>query len=339
MELTLLAVIPLILSATLSQVKGDQTQLDHFLLSKLDILSREHREMRNRDVMIEYYGSMDLDKLTNIVFNPPQLRLYIIHQQQNVDDLGCHSISDYDTKKREPFNNYVLLPRYPTPDEINALDVLSQACTQQLPRQYDKYIAGYLGPPPHHEQTITRRKLVVMPVPPCTNHPNNIDRQTLTRIKVFINKFQHPFEMNAQGRKQYAVVYYGGTDLTDLNPPNPLFDIDRRIVEGDGWVAALPEPRGRHSEDLVLSRVDCRNIRNKDVYLYTHFSPCRDCAEVIVKFAQQCSTNYRSFKVFYRAEYRDCLQSATYIKGYSSDRQLKMDFFQVYLGPRPQLAL
>ncbi len=127
------------------------------------------------------------------------------------------------------------------------------------------------------------------------------------------------------------------------NPPDPLLESGRRTAEGDGWIAALPESKRdvqpakpRHSEDIVLNKViDCNNIHNRDVYLYTYSSPCRNCAEIILNFARQCSRYYRSFKVFYRAEYRDCLQSATYIKGYSSDRQLKMDFFQANVGPRP----
>ncbi len=224
----------------------------------------------------------------------------------------------------------MLLPRYPTPDEINALDILSQACTQQLP-PHDKYIAGYLGPPPHHEQTITRNKLIVMPVPPCANHPDYIDHETLTRINTFMDKFHQPFNRKAQGRKQYAVLYTMARTL----PIQTHLIHCLRVAEGLLKVMVGLQPFQSPKEMSNQQMIDCNNIHSRDIYLYTYSSPCRNCAEIIVNFARQCSGYYRSFKVFYRAEYRDCLQSSTYIKGYSSDRQLKMDFFQAHVGPRP----
>ena len=349
MKMTLFAVITLMLSATLSEVNGDfdqPTQCDSFLLSRLNLLSRNYRENENEEVMIEYYASMELSKMNVIIFNRPRTTAdyYIIHNQQNVNALGCHPPSDLRDRRRFTFNNYVLLPQYPTPEQVNALDTLSQQCSRRLPPQYFKYIAGYLGQPPRQEDegTIIKRKLIVMPVPACANHPNNnIDKQTLNRINIFIHKFQEPFDMYANGRpevQQYAVLYYG-SDITSAKPPYPLFDRHRRIAEGDGWVAAIPEHQNdvrpqkpRHAEDVILSRVQCKKTQNRDIYLFTKFSPCRGCAELILNFAKQCSRYYRSFTVFYQDQWRDCLQSSSYIKGDQSYKNLKMEFFQVHLG-------
>ncbi len=154
----------------------------------------------------------------------------------------------------------------------------------------------------------------------------------------FINKFQQSFnnyKSSNRNAQQYAVLYYG-PDITQATANHTLFlnPTSRAQVPkgwmtfGNDWIASLPS-KPKHSEYYLTHNVECSWTQNRDIYLYTYFSPCTNCAKEILKFAKNCSGDYTSFNVFYGYQWRDCLQSSYKIKNDPQFGQLKMNFFQL----------
>ncbi len=181
-----------------------------------------------------------------------------------------------------------------------------------------------------------------MQVPVCDNPPPNINQNLLGNMKDFINKFQQSFDnyklSTGAKNQQYAVLYYG-SDITQATAPHALFlratsraqEPKEWMTFGDDWIASLPDgkKRPKHSEYYLTHSVQCSWTQNRDIYLYTYFSPCTKCAKEILNFAKNCYGDYKSFNVFYGYQWRDCLQSSYDIKNDSQFGQLKMNFFQL----------
>ncbi len=179
---------------------------------------------------------------------------YAIHNSLSVGDLGCHRPKVYKPNSPYTFNNYVLIPRYPTANEINDLnDTASDCKDNQLPQQFLSYVVGYLGNPPNNAQaTIIKRRLIVIQVPVCDNPPPNINQNLLGNMKDFINEFQLSFDnyklSSGSNDKQYAVLYYG-PDITQATAPHTLFlnETSRaQVPKGwmtvdNDWIASLPD--------------------------------------------------------------------------------------------------
>ncbi len=146
-------------------VLGDyenQTLCDEFMLSRLDILSRDYRDNTNAQVTIEYFRTMKTRDVKSLIFPNGLARSYAIHSNLSVRDLGCHEPKVYKPNSTKTFNNYVLIPRYPTANEINDLNDKASDCKDQLPRQFRSYVVGYLGNPPNNTPaTIIKRRLIV----------------------------------------------------------------------------------------------------------------------------------------------------------------------------------
>ncbi len=324
------------------------TLYDKFMLSRLDLLSRHYRDNRNDQVTIEYYGTMKTRDVKSLKFPNGLAHSYAIHSSLSVRDLGCHRPKVYKPKSPNTFNNYVLIPRYPTANEINDLNDLASDCKDnQLPQQFRSYVVGYLGNPPNNTPaTIIKRRLIVIQVPVCDNPPPNINQSLPGNMKVFINEFQQSFDnyklSSGTNDNQYAVVYYG-PDITQATAPHTLF-LNKTfgaqvpngwMTVGNDWIASLqgekktPKQTPKHSEYYLTHSVQCSWTQNHDIYLYTNFSPCTKCANEILNFAKNCYGDYKSFNVFYRYQWRDCLQSSYYIKNDPQFGQLKMNFFQL----------
>ncbi len=225
---------------------------DKFMLSRLDLLSRDYRDNTNDQVTIEYYGTMKTRDV-KLDFRNVLPDSYAIHNSLSVGHLRCHQPKDYKPNSPKTFNNYVLIPRYPTANEINDLNDLASDCkNKKLPRQFLSYVVGYLGNPPNNAPaTIIKRRLIVMQVPVCDNPPPNINQNLLGNMKDFINEFQQSFDnyksSTGANNQQYAVLYYG-PDITQATAPHTLFlkatfraqVHNGWMTVGNDWTASLP---------------------------------------------------------------------------------------------------
>lgn len=147
-------------------------------------------------------------------------------------------------------------------------------------------------------------------------------------------------EKNNINKMQYAVLYYGSEDTKSidftkckaqtqgsvfLDEPLITFDPNKcKFIAGK-----LKDKKNRHTEKIILwsfresltgnmknydpKRCPVPSAGNKNVYLFSYYSPCAKCDSTIQEFVQGCGKNFNRLIVGYHTAYKDLSESEAII--------------------------
>ncbi len=292
------------------------TPNDKYILSSV-FIGTQYLKAEREDIVIEYFKTMTPAKVKKEDFKVDSDFTTIHEGSLNEAYLTCHKTKYH--KKGQKINNYILLPRFPDKDMWTKLNNLAKMCKSRKDLKFEKLVVAYTG---MAKKPTIRKNLIVTPVPVCNNYVKNLSDKNI--YKVFVNKFKKSVIKLYKGH-QFSVFYYGN-NIVKAKPKKNLFNNGRYYERGNDWIAVYSKNKVR-AEAAIVAHMNCKDVRNKDVYLYTKLSPCVHCTSMILKFARYCHKKYKRFFIFYENPWIDCLESSDNIK--KRMKAFRISLFQI----------
>lgn len=152
------------------------------------------------------------------------------------------------------------------------------------------------------------------------------NRRYLIRVyNMFREEFQH--DRQCHRSREFAVMTLGRLQANELYPPPPpYFPSGYADLTRYNYFAAVPSGSQRHkvhAEEHLISAFnnmvpayyeqDARRVRPRDVYIYTYYSPCLQCALSLQQLASD--NDDINFHIGYNESYSDIDWAQEHMEG------------------------